>query len=127
MPRICVVQVNVSDMDEAISFYGDVLGFGIEDRSTYPQIVQLRHEGVPFIMNLVSRPASLDYPNVAQTLINIQVEDLASAMSELRERGVDFVHDAPQPCPVGVYAAFRDPFGNVHELLEFRRRPKGRR
>jgi len=36
-------------------------------------------------------------------------------MAGLKAKGVEFVHEEPQPCPAGIYAAFRDPFGNVME------------
>lgn len=52
-------------------------------------------------------------------MINIKVENLEKAMNDLRNKGVEFIHTSPQPCPVGVFAAIKDPFGNVMELLEF--------
>jgi len=53
-------------------------------------------------------------------MINIETDDLAATLNSLKEKGVELIHQTPQKCPVGVYAAFKDPFGNVHELLEFR-------
>ncbi len=47
-------------------------------------------------------------------------DDLESSLKDLKSKGVELIHETPQDCPVGVYAAFRDPFGNVHELIEFR-------
>jgi catechol 2,3-dioxygenase-like lactoylglutathione lyase family enzyme len=121
MPRVCVIQINVGDMDEAIRFYCDILGFEVKDRQWYPHIVQLEHDGVPLILNKVDRSANIDYPDQAQTLLNIETEDLARAIEELRENNVELLHDTPQDCPVGIFVGFRDPFGNVHELLEFRK------
>jgi catechol 2,3-dioxygenase-like lactoylglutathione lyase family enzyme len=121
MPQVCVLQVNVADMDVAIRFYVDVLGFEIESRDHYPHIVVLSSgAGIPFILNKVNRSTQIDYPDVAQTVLNFSTPDLAATMAELGQKGVEFIHAAPQPCPVGVYAAFRDPFGNVHEFLEWR-------
>ena len=119
MPNICVIQFNVSDMDEAIRFYGSKLGFGIKSKEHYPDLVQLEHEGTYALLCKVDRPAQIDYPNVAQTLVNIQVPDLKKTMAELKAKGVEFIHSEPQTCPAGIYAAIRDPFGNVIELLEF--------
>jgi lactoylglutathione lyase len=119
MPRICVIQFNVSDMDEAIDFYGSKLGFGIKSKEHYPDLVQLEHEGTYTLLCKVDRPAQIDYPNVAQTLVNIQVPDLKKTMADLAAKGVEFIHAEPQTCPAGIYAAIRDPFGNVMELLEF--------
>jgi lactoylglutathione lyase len=119
MPNICVIQFNVSDMDEAIRFYSSKLGFGIKSKEHYPDLVQLEHEGTYALLCKVNRPAQIDYPNEAQTLVNIQTDDLRKAMVELKEKGVEFIHAEPQTCPAGIYAAFRDPAGNVIELLEF--------
>jgi len=119
MPKICVIQINVVDMDEALDFYCDKLGFEVDSREEYPCLVSLANEGVYFVLNRVEKPFRVDYPNVAQTLINIQTGDLYAAMADLKAKGVEFIHDEPQICPVGIYAAFRDPFGNAHELLEF--------
>ena len=119
MPNICVIQFNVSDMDAAIEFYSNVLGFEVKTREHYPELVLLSHEGPSVLLCKVERPAKIDYPNEAQTLINIQTSDLRSTMDELKSKGVDFIHHEPQTCPAGIYAAIRDPFGNVMELLEF--------
>lgn len=119
MPRICVIQFNVSDMDAAIDFYSNVLGFRIKQRDYYPELVLLEHEGPSVLLCKVQRNAEIDYPNEAQTLINIQVDDLRKSMSELKLKGADFIHPEPQTCPAGIYAALRDPFGNVMELIEF--------
>ena len=121
MPRVCVIQINVGDMDEAIRFYSDILGFDVEDRQWYPHIIQLVHEGVPLILNKVERSANIDYPNQAQTLLNIETKDLVKSIEGFKDNDVELVHETPQDCPVGVFAAFKDPFGNVHELLEFRK------
>jgi len=39
----------------------------------------------------------------------------------LKRQGVAILHDQPEPCPVGVYAAVRDPAGNVLELIEYKK------
>jgi predicted enzyme related to lactoylglutathione lyase len=118
MKSICVVQINVVDMDEALDFYCGTLGLEAGSREFYPQIVEIRHEGVQLILNKVEERAQIDYPRVAQTLLNFQVDDLEKELAKLKSKGVELIHDTPQECPVGVFAALRDPSGNVHELLE---------
>ena len=118
-PKICVIQFNVSDMDKAIDFYTNVLGFEVKTKDYYPELVVLDHDGPTVLLCQVERNAEIDYPNEAQTLANIQVSDLRKTMSELKDKGASFIHDKPQLCPAGIYAAIRDPFGNVMELLEF--------
>lgn len=118
--RISAVLINVCDMDKAIDFYCDKLGFAVLSRKLYPRMVRLEHEHIALILLLVPKPVALDYPKVAQSLLNFESRDLVASIRELKDRGVEFIHGSPQPCPVGAYAAFRDPFGNVHELLEAR-------
>jgi lactoylglutathione lyase len=122
MPKVCVVQVNVADMDVAIDFYASKLGFLILDESHRPYVVVLDSGiGVPFVLNKVDQATTIDYPRVAQSMLNFSTDDLTATMNDLKQRGVNFIHHEPQACPVGVYAAFTDPFGNVHEFLEIRR------
>ena len=123
MPRISVVQINVHDMDRAIEFY-ELLGFAVASREHYPQIVKLAHDdtnGFTFLLYRVERRATIDYPSEAQTLINVATDNLAAALERLRSNGVDVIHDTPEDCPVGIYAAVRDPSGNVLELIEYTR------
>ena len=119
MPKICVIQINVSDMEKAIDFYCNKLGFEINTKKYYPNIVELAHDGIPLILYKVQKNTVIDYPNSAQTLFNIQTENLKETLIDLKDKGVALIHEKPQKCPVGVYAAFRDPFGNVHEFVEF--------
>lgn len=122
MPRISVVQINVHDMDRAIEFY-QLLGFDVASREHYPQIVKLAHDDaarLTFLLYKVERPARIDYPSDAQTLINVATQDLRAALDRLRSSGVEVIHDTPEDCPVGIYAAVRDPSGNVLELIEYR-------
>jgi catechol 2,3-dioxygenase-like lactoylglutathione lyase family enzyme len=106
-------------MDAAIDFYSNILGFEIKTKDYYPELVLLEHEGPALLLCKVQKKANIDYPSEAQTLINIQVDDLRKSMLELKAKGVEFIHTEPQTCPAGIYAALRDPFGNVMELIEF--------
>jgi len=121
MPRISVIQINVDNMDEAIDFYSNKLGFPVESKAHYPDIVKLQQEGVTFLLYRVPKKAQIDYPNVAQTLINVATDDLVGTLDRLKRQGVAILHDQPEPCPVGVYAAVRDPAGNVLELIEYKK------
>ena len=121
MPKVCVIQINVSDMEKAIDFYCGKLGFQVRSKDHYPQIVVLDNEPIPLILFKVAQKTVIDYGNVAQVLINIETSNLVNTLEELRNRGVAVIHQTPEPCPVGIYAAVRDPSGNVVELLEYRK------
>ena len=121
MPKVHLIQINVTDLDEAIRWYGDVLGFELsKEHYHHPVAVDLVHEGCRLLLHRAERRARIDYPEVAQTLICIQIDDLAATLAEFKRKGVELIHDTPQDFPAGLFAAFRDPFGNVHELVQLR-------
>lgn len=120
MLKVAMVQINVPDLDQGIAWYRDVLGFEVaKQHYHYPVAVDLVHDGCRLLLHRAERRADIDYPNVAQTLVCLQTDDIAATMESLRRRGVEFLHDVPQPFPAGLFAACRDPFGNVHELVQF--------
>jgi len=49
-----------------------------------------------------------------------RTNDLAGTMGQMKSKGVDFIFSQPQTINVGSFVAFRDPFGNVHELIELK-------
>lgn len=117
-PQVCVLGINVTDIEQALAFYCDKLGFTVKQQWG-DEIVQLEHEGLPVILQQVEAPIELDYPRVAQSVLGFQTPDLVTTMTELKAKGVELLYDSPQPFPAGIFTAFRDPFGNVHELLQF--------
>ena len=121
--RVYAIQTNVTDLDKAVEFYDNLLGFDILSVKFYPPVIPLKTEGV--IPNIAwhesaKRIAQIDYPKATQTFLVIQVENLVSAMAYLKGKGVKFIHNTPRRAAVGNYVAFRDPFGLVHELVELR-------
>lgn len=121
MPKVCMIQINVSDMDQAIEWYCNILGFEVsKEHNYYPVAVDLIHQGIRLLLHKVVKPTHIDYPNVAQTLICIQTDDITASLNDFKNKGVELIHKTPLNFPAGKYAAFKDPFGNVHELVEFR-------
>lgn len=121
MPKIFVVQINVTDIAEALDFYCAKLGFKVTGDSFYPEIVELLHQDtdrVPLILSRVNSRSKVTYPEGTQTLISLQTDDLVLTLRVLREKGVKILHDTPQHFPGGIYAAIEDPFGNVLEYCE---------
>lgn len=84
-------------------------------------IVQLKNNGVPFVLQKIES----GYPGKASHVLNVSVDNLKKKMQEFGEKGITLLHSEPQPCPVGVYAGFKDPEGNLLELLEFQGKPNG--
>jgi predicted enzyme related to lactoylglutathione lyase len=126
--KLELIPLPVSDVDRAIAFYADKLGFN-KDVDVRPsegvRVVQLSPEGsgcsVGFGTGLdvyAGDPGSIRG-------LHLVVEDLAEARSELLRRGVEVgeIHDFGG----GVRgASFSDPDGNSFELQEMEWR-KGER
>ncbi len=122
MPNVCMIQISVSDLDKAIDWYCKTLGFEVSKEYYYhPVAVDLVHQGCRLLLHKVDKPARIDYPHVAQTLICIETDDIHESINDLKNKGVELIQETPESFPVGMYIAFRDPFGNVHELVEFKK------
>lgn len=121
-----MVQINVTDLGAARRFYGEVLGIGIVDRFSADGPFELDLGGrPPVLVYAVERAVDSDYPNQTGVTLVLHTDDLDGTLARWRERGVEVVpiawsEDASgiATCPYGRFIAFRDPFGNVHELLE---------
>ena len=118
MPSIAAVSIYVDDMEKAIAFYRDVLGFTVQARPV-PFITELAHEGVALILCQAERPTRSDYPNAAGVVVGLATQNVTARAQELAKKNVDLVHNTPQDFPGGKFVALRDPAGNVVELLEF--------
>lgn len=117
--RLCVASIRVSDMKAAEEFYCNTLGFRIE-KVYCPEIIQLVHQGTTLLLEQSARPnREKFYPETSQSVLVFETKDVERSAKEFRSRGVEVLYDHAQSCPVGKYNALRDPFGNVHEILEF--------
>jgi len=104
------VSINVGDVDEARRFYTEVLGFTPRtDRPDFGFGGAWLDAG-PQQVHLIEAPPP---PNVGQHFA-VQVADLATVITELRNNGVE-VSDA-SPVGTGLQAFLSDPSGNVVEL-----------
>ncbi|GAA1767395.1 VOC family protein [Luedemannella helvata] len=121
MATLAVITVNVHDMDQAVVFYTEHLGFGVRDAAAAPAYVELESQGPLLLLQQCERPAKADYPDGACVLLNLAIDDVEAELGRLRAIGADVLHDKPQICPVGRYIAVADPSGNVVELIEFTR------
>jgi len=113
-------QINVTDMDQAIAWYTEMLGFSVsEDNYFPPKAVDLVQNGnIRLILYLTDKPTKIDYPNVAQSIIIFKTDNLVFTCKELQDKGVEFIYPKPIKFPSGLFNAFRDPFGNVHEMVQ---------
>lgn len=145
--QVATVGMTVSDMEGAIAFYADVLGFQkISDiqvsGAAYEQLegvrgarmrvvqMQLGNEVIELTdyLNAEGRPIPLDSRSNDLWFqhIAIVVSDMDAAYQQLRDAGVQFVSNLPQTLPDYLTAAagikafyFRDPDGHNLEVIYF--------
>ena len=125
MLSVYIIQLNVVGLQAGIDWYTSVLGFRISQENNYLHhgtTVQLEHDqGFRLILHNAKNPAKINYPDDAQTMVVWRTSDLAATMEQMKSKGVDFIFSQPQQINVGSFVAFRDPFGNVHELIELKK------
>ena len=115
--KLGMILMFVPDLDEAKRFYCDVLGFEI--KSERVERLEFLHETTEFIAFKCEEPAATrEYGRSARSVFVFDVESIIDSIKELKARGVKFVHEHPAENDLCRYAAFFDPFGNVHELCE---------
>jgi|GEM_PF-780716 len=125
--RVGIVQINVTDLDEAWQFYVDTLGLRgnwVMGRGN-PFELQMGSDTPTVLVYQVQSAVKRNYPNETGVTLVFYTDDIRSTVTEWKAKGVSFV---PIPwardesgiagTPFGPFIAFEDPFGNVHELLE---------
>ena len=115
--KLAFLMIVAPDLARAKAFYGATLGFPLQSE-TDTRLV-FAHAGADLLIFKGTKNAPpADHGASASTTFVFAVPDLAAAMADLARKGVVFLHTQPASNEFGRYAAFRDPFGNVLELLE---------
>ena len=102
------------DMEAAVAFYRDVLGLAVTVRSG-EDWAEFDAGGCTVALH-GSRPGHP--PPQAGATVVFEVDDLDTAVRALRVRGVVFDVDVSDAPGAGRFASFRDPDGNVLQILE---------
>lgn len=111
------VKINVTDMDKALRFYCDKLGFEIEDRAQYPQQIFLKTDDpIKLILNRVNKLHRSD-PNDSAVSFTLQVNDLDQAITRMKSQGVEFAEKDRRKEGVGYAQSIRDPFGRSISMM----------
>ena len=126
MRSIALVALVVPSYDEAIAFYVDVLGFELvedTDLGDGKRWVRVRPPGTLGATLLLARAttheqaAAIGHQAGGRVFLFIETEDFWRDYRSLVDRGVELVR-ATRHEPYGTVAVFRDPFGNLFDLLE---------
>lgn len=124
--RVCNIFIYVSDLDFAIEWYTEVLGLEISsEHYHHPTAVDIKQENdIRLILHQTERDTDIDIWQESSTIAMFEVESLRAKIKELKERGVTMLNDEPKWFPDGERIAFKDPFGNIHELAEMKEEDK---
>ncbi len=108
--------ITSGDMDKAISFYEGILGFEEWSRDYLPQAMPLKHKDQSFAFMLHYKaglaPRSRKFGTESEINLLFSSSDLSKTISGLKQQGVEMVSVSK------TRAAFKDPFGNICELVE---------
>lgn len=132
--RVGIIQINVTDLAEAWRFYVEILG--LRGRATlgpgHPfELVLGGPEGPTVLVYRVERRVERQYPEGTGVTLVLHTDDIRATVAEWSGKQVEFVpiewakdESGIAETPFGPFIAFRDPFGNVHELLQPAAGPK---
>jgi catechol 2,3-dioxygenase-like lactoylglutathione lyase family enzyme len=126
------VNLMVDDLDAALAFYTEVLGFEVLARPDFGPNARgawLGHGAAQVHLSVVDQRATrvLFTPHIA---LHIPADSFAETMDALRERGVTFLGEPSSRVDFvdEIWAAFiEDPSGNVIELTDVDPRPLDQR
>jgi predicted enzyme related to lactoylglutathione lyase len=111
------LKLNVDDMDKALKFYVEKLGFEVEERSGYPHRVILKtNDRIKLILNRVKHLQKTG-PSDSQVGITLQVNDLDQTIARLKSGGVKFAENQARKEAVGNAISILDPFGRRISLM----------
>jgi catechol 2,3-dioxygenase-like lactoylglutathione lyase family enzyme len=128
MPQhLALVAIVVPDYDEAIAFYVGVLGFTLVDDSFQPlqnkRWVVVSPPGASESRLLLARATNdeqrsrIGNQTGGRVFLFLYTDDFDRDHAAYRAKGVVFVRE-PSVEPYGTVAVFRDPFGNLWDLVQ---------
>ncbi|HWD26584.1 MAG TPA: VOC family protein [Rhizomicrobium sp.] len=115
--KLGLALVIATDLARAEAFYGGVLGLVPKQRTTQHLVFAAGPVDLTIFQGTADAPPAR-HGETAATVFVFEVPYLDATIADLKAKGVPFLHTTPATGPLGRYAAFRDPFGNVLELLE---------
>ncbi|TFE02218.1 VOC family protein [Jeotgalibacillus salarius] len=118
--KLHMLTIFVTDFEIAKTYYSDLLSWSFIKEDNYH--LEMRTEGTKVHFYLANRNTSPgDYSREARTVFVFETDNIEREMKILQSKGVQFLHVVPNENDFSRYAAFKDPFGNVHELCELKK------
>ena len=111
--RMRFVVITVTDVNQALEFYVDKLGFTVQVEMPLPGgnkfVMVAPPEGGSSLVFSLPGPGQTHMPAAN---ISFETNDVAATYAELRAKGVEFPREPAKTPWGGVEAMFVDPFGN---------------
>ncbi len=114
--KVFGLQLNVWDFDAAKSFYCDALGFEIENETFLPEILHVKKGDFRIIFYKIEKSENTE--SNARFVLNIETDSIVEDVEKLKSKGVRFVTEEIQYCPVADYVEILDPFDNVIDIVK---------
>ena len=102
------LELSVADLDEALDFYGDIVGFNRQDDGTIDGWAFL---GLGSTRLVLRQRAGSNRRRTSAVNLNLYVDDLEKTISKWEKRGVVFATDKPESFALGTGIGLRDPAG----------------
>jgi len=115
-PSIWGIEMPVTDVDRAVSYYTEVLGFNVVQSPGSQRRVVLDNDGLKLIFRLTENFARPD--DAAQLNLNLRVADLDQAARSVCETGGSLESSEPIIAAIGKFIPTLDPFGNSVHLID---------
>lgn len=108
----------VQKLKESLEFYTELLGLElVEEHIDCIKLKAGSHNVLMFQGSMGA--ANYEHGYNSNSSLVFTVHSLDEKIKELKSKGVVFIHSSPNENRWGRYAAFQDPSGIVHELMEF--------
>jgi catechol 2,3-dioxygenase-like lactoylglutathione lyase family enzyme len=124
---IALVSLVVRDYDEALAFYVGTLGFSLVEDTPIPQqrkrwvvVAPPGSSGCRLLLARAAGPAQsarVGDQTGGRVFLFLHTDDFWRDYQAYRRKGVEFVRE-PKDESYGTVAVFRDPYGNLWDLLQ---------
>lgn len=123
------ISLLVKDYDEAIDFYTNKLHFELLEDKYQPKqdkrwvvISPPNSKGTCILLARASKPEQEDFignQTGGRVFLFLGTDDFWRDYNEMKSKGIEFVRD-PQEQDYGTVAVFKDLYGNLWDLIQFK-------